>query len=175
MDFGLTAVLGSKTAARGNWEEVSIMPHAAEFLDINIALRMFAGRNDAWFYEEDARLHALWDSLGVKHDYVELNEQHGGVSESTMSDILGYLDTAFAYGNSSSAKRDTAPGRRPDRLIQGRTAVLTSPHPALAGVAVYTYTGRRLPGHNRYSLPNGVYVCNKAPTDFLRHSAAGHH
>ncbi len=168
MDFGLTGVLGSKTADRGNWEDASIMPHAAEFLDIDIALRLYAGKNDVWFYQEDARLHAKWDSLGVKHDYLVLNEQHGGVSESTISDILGYLDTAFAYGQPSGAKRDSAPGSRIDRLIQGRTGTLTPVRAACPDFAVYTVTGRRFPAHPQCSFPNGVYVRRNEPAIKMR-------
>jgi S-formylglutathione hydrolase FrmB len=163
MDFGLTAVLGSKTTNRANWEEASIMPHAAEFLDIDVALRMFAGKNDAWFYQEDAGLHALWDSLGVEHDYIELNEVHGGVSETTMNGILGYVDTAFAYENSSGAKRDSARPSQHGRLMQTGTGILTPLHLASSGLAVYAVTGRRLSPHRRRSLPTGIYVFANEP------------
>jgi S-formylglutathione hydrolase FrmB len=163
MDFGLTAVLGSKTADRANWEEASIMPHAAEFLDIDVALRMFAGKNDAWFYQEDARLHRLWDSLGVKHDYIELNEQHGGVTETTVSNILGYVDTAFAYENSSGARRPSAPATRPGRPIPPRTRSLASLQAPSPGVLLYTVTGRQLPSYQRRGLLNGLYICAAEP------------
>ncbi len=109
-DFGLLSLLGSAPEDSVYWQAVNVLANAHQLVATQQRIRFYSGQYDGWFSGENRELDALLDSLGVAHEFVELQEDHFAVAPSLMLEVCAYVDSVCARGPQEVRPR-AAPGR----------------------------------------------------------------
>lgn len=99
--FGLDRLLGVESADMPNWGRVNVLTNAHRLAGRTIRLRIYNGLQDTWFRAENERLHALLDSLNIRHEYRAIPEDHFTVRPVLMREVLEYFDTTFTRAAAS--------------------------------------------------------------------------
>jgi len=158
-DFGLEYVLGDRVSNRANWEWATVSGNAGMFVGTDVRIRLYCGLQDTWFGDENRALHHTFDSLGVEHDYIELDQSHFRITRDVVRTTLRYCDTVFTSCPGSPARHGrTVPRGEGGQRIRPAGAPGGMRQRFPDGLAVFSIRGQAVrPGPSR-ALPQGIYI-----------------
>ncbi|MBD3419827.1 MAG: prolyl oligopeptidase family serine peptidase [Chitinivibrionales bacterium] len=134
-DFGLNQVLGTEPSHQSNWQAVNVVAHACSLKGEDVSIGFYAGKDDAWFYEENAQLHSDLQSCGIAHVYWETPENHFSVPLDQTRKILKFFDSTFVRNNARVKKKP----------IASSFFTLNGNSSGQSSISLYTLRGKRLP------------------------------
>lgn len=95
--FGLYTDLGNAPEDSANWNAVNILLNIHRLTTESVRLGAYGGRNDAWFAIENRRLDTIMTGLSMPHLFFETDEDHYGIPDTSMLQVLHFFDSVFVY------------------------------------------------------------------------------